>query len=339
MGRYEEASSDALKTSSGTYTETSTVSVYTGLPVTTELANQRPIAVMMPTDKAAQPSYGIGSADVLYEIMEEGGISRQMAIISDWKNLSRIGNLRSCRLYYTYAAKEWDPILIHFGGVAYMKGTIDAPDMNNLSGTYEYGVGGAAPGAGYFYRTSDRVAPHNAYISASGIQKACTALGYTLNLRSDYYNKKHFTFAEGTNTLEQYGAAAVNATTIDLSNVFTYTRSKLVYDAASGVYLKYLHGAAQTDGLTGKQLTFTNVLVQNTNWQQLDAKGYLGFDMLGTTQDGYYFTKGKAIHVTWKKTYDYQPTVYYDDNGNEIRLNPGKTYIAIAQEGKDVSFY
>ena len=92
-------------------------SVYTNEPVTAAQASLRPIAVMMPTDKVAQPSYGIGNAEILYEIMEEGNISRQMAIIPNWQGLPQIGNLRSCRLYYIYAAKEWDPILIHFGGV------------------------------------------------------------------------------------------------------------------------------------------------------------------------------------------------------------------------------
>lgn len=314
-------------------------SVYTNEPVTAAQATLRPIAVMMPTDKVAQPSYGIGGADVLYEIMEEGNISRQMAIISNWQGLPQIGNLRSCRLYYIPAAKEWDPILIHFGGVFYMQGTIDAPDVNNLSGTYEYGVGGATPGSGYFYRTQNRKAPHNAYISADGIQKACAQLGYQLTVREGYYNSKHFTFAEGVNTLDQYGGQAATANVIDLSNVFSYTKSSLTYDPVSGLYLKSLHGAPQKDGLTGQQIAFANVIVQNTTWAPLDAKGYLNFQMIDNLQDGYYFTKGKAIHIRWAKTSDYTPTKYYDDNGNEIQLNTGKTYIAVAQAGKQVAFH
>lgn len=314
-------------------------SVYTNEPVTAAQASLRPIAVMMPTDRVAQPSYGIGNADILYEIMEEGNISRQMAIIPNWQGLPQIGNLRSCRLYYIYAAKEWDPILVHFGGVCYMQGMIDAPDVNNLSGTYEYGVGGAAPGSGYFFRTGNRKAPHNAYISADGIQKACAQLGYQTTVRQGIYNSKHFTFAEGVNTLEQYGGQAAVANVIDLSKVFEYTKSSLRYDPASGLYLKNLHGKAQTDALTGQQLAFANVIVQNTTWAPLDAKGYLAFQMIDSTQDGYYFTKGKAIHIRWAKTSDYAPTKYFDDNGNEIQLNTGKTYIAVAQAGKPVVFY
>ena len=92
-------------------------SVYTNEVITQAQATSRPIAVMMPTDKVAQPSYGISHAKILYEIMEEGNISRQLAVIDDWQGLSRIGNIRSCRAYYIPQATEWDPILIHFGGV------------------------------------------------------------------------------------------------------------------------------------------------------------------------------------------------------------------------------
>ena len=313
-------------------------SVYTNEWIPAEQATLRPIAIMMPTDKKAQPSYGIGNAKILYEIMEEGEISRQLAIIDNWQGLSQIGNIRSCRAYYIPEATEWDPILIHFGGVCYMKDRITSPDINNLSGTSQYGVGGGAPGSSAFFRTADKKAPHNAYTSAQGIINACNQLGYSLNIREGFYNAKHFTFAEGVNTLEQYGAAAQTANVIDLSQIFTYTKSAFTYNPEDGLYYKTLHGVPQVDALTGQQLTFANVIVQNTKWCKLDSKGYLYFQNYDTTEDGYYFTKGKCIHVTWQKTGDYTPTVYYDDFGNEIQLNEGKTYIAIAQKGRLVLY-
>ena len=111
-------------------------SVYTNEITTPEAAATRPIAIMMPTDKVAQPSYGISHAKVLYEIMEEGDISRQMAVIDDWQGLSKIGNIRSCRAYYIPEATEWDPILVHFGGVVYM----------NIGGTVYEGFAQIATG-------------------------------------------------------------------------------------------------------------------------------------------------------------------------------------------------
>ena len=313
-------------------------SVYTNEWVPAAQAASRPIAIMMPTDKAAQPSYGISHAKVLYEIMEEGDISRQLAVIDDWQGLSRIGNIRSCRAYYIPIATEWDPILVHYGGVWYMADRISMPDINNLSGTFEYGTGGSAPGANAFFRSSDRKAPHNAYISGSGITNACSQLGYSLALRPEFYSPKHFNFSAGVNTLAQYGAGAQTANQINLSNVFPYTKTGFTYNAADGLYYKTIHGKAHKDAANGQQLAFANVIVQNTKWMTLDAKGYLAFYNFDTTEDGDYFTKGKCIHITWQKTTDYGPTRYFDDAGNEIQLNEGKTYIAVAQKGRAAAF-
>ena len=309
-----------------------TVSVYTGEPVDAFQAQFRPIAVMMPTDRAAQPSYGISHAKVLYEMMEEGSISRQLAIIDDWQSLERIGNIRSCREYYIHVATEWDPILIHYGGVVYMKNRITQPDIDNLSGTSEYGIGGKAPGSGYFYRSTDRKVPHNAYISAEGITAAANKLGYSLIVRPQYYQPAHFTFSPVVNTLELY-PTALSANTVNLSKIFPYTKSAFVFNPMTGLYDKSIHGAAQVDGENGIQLSFSNVIIQFTNWEKKDSKGYLAFSMLGTGE-GYYCTQGRAIHITWVKTDDHMPTKYYDDFGQEVLFNTGKTYIAIAQNGK-----
>lgn len=310
-------------------------SVYTNEWQKIEQAKQRPIAVMMPTDKVAQPSYGIGNAKVLYEIMEEGSISRQMAIIDDWKELKQIGNIRSCRLYYIPIATEWDPIMIHFGGVYYMKDRITAPDINNLSGTSEYGVvGGKAPGSDAFFRAYGKSAPHNAYIRPSGIIDASTKLGYSLSLRPEYYQAKHFSFANGVNTLEQYGKSAISAQMIDLSHIFPYSKPIFHYNEEDGLYYKTIHHVSHVDGLTGQQLSFSNIIVQNTKWEYEQDQRYLKFQVIDDEEDGYYFTQGRAIHIHWKKEADYSPTLYYDDLGNEIQLNTGKTYIAIAQKGR-----
>lgn len=304
--------------------------------ITQEQADARPIAVMMPTDKAAQPQFGIGQADILYECMEEGSISRQMAVISNWQNLDKIGNIRSCRDYYLYMACEWDPILIHFGGVYYMRDRIKQGDIQNISGTYSDGTKEtSAPGAGAFFRTKDKASPHNAFVSAESIQKAMDSLGYPALHRSEYYQPDHFQFAQGTNTLDV--SDAISASVVDLSDCYPVSKSYLEYNEADGLYYKSLHGEAQIDAATGQQLTFSNIIIQTTYWEKRDEK-YLAFQMHDTTRTGYFVTQGKAIPVRWEKTSDYGPTKYYDMQGNEIQLNTGKTYIAVVQEGTAPKF-
>ena len=91
------------------------------------------------------------------------------------------------------------------------------------------------------------------------------------------------------------------------------------------------------DAATGEQLSFKNVLIQYIKYEDL-GEGYLNFQCHDTTSDGWFFTSGKGIHVTWEKDSDYGATKYYDDYGNEIVLNTGKTMICIVEEGDNFTF-
>lgn len=317
-------------------------STLSGLWIEEELAESRPIAVMFPTDKGSQPQWGIGLASVLYECMEEGTISRQMGIIEDWQDLEKIGNIRSGRDYYGYWAMEWDAYFVCWGGPFYLVDIAERPEFEYLAAV-RIGVdnrNAPAKGAGAFWRPSgEKATIHNGFTDGESLSKYISSLGYDTEHRDEYWEEEHFQFASASapNTLEDI-SGSFDATEIDLSAIFPFTGSALEYNEEEGVYYKYLHGNEQIDMITGDQLTFTNVIVQNTNWEyQIDGK-YLKFQCVDNTQDGYYFTNGKGIHITWEKESDYAPTRYYDDNGNEIQLNPGKTYIAIAQKGKDVSY-
>lgn len=308
----------------------------TNLWVKEEDANTRPIAVMMPTDSVAQPQYAIGSAGVLYEIMEEGQISRQMAIIEGWQDFEKIGNIRSVRHYYVPVGMEWDAIIVHFGGPFYANDIISSPSVDNITGTTT-GVGNnstPARGSEAFFRSSDKSAPHNAYTSGEKLISAIEKQNYSMEHRSQYWVADHFKFTNAShpNTLEDYSDAS-RAYTIDLSGVFPVTLTSLEYNEEEGVYYKNLHKTKQIDQITGEQLTFSNVIVQITDSRRLDDHDYQDFTMVDSGKPGYFCTKGKVIPITWTKTSNDSPTKYYDMDGNEIVLNTGKTYIAVAQAG------
>ena len=98
-------------------------------------------------------------------------------------------------------------------------------------------------------------------------------------------------------------------------------------------YDYYEYGSLHTDGEDGQALTFKNVILQETSFSQLDAHGYLIYNAIGympsTTATGYYFTDGQVIPITWYKNAETAITKYYDYTGQEIKLNPGKTYIGL----------
>lgn len=189
------------------------------------------------------------------------------------------------------------------------------------------------------YRDSAKNTTDSAFTATDRIKNAANHYGYPLGYREDYADEEHYLFAPDTapNTLEQY-PDAVAASKIDMSPAYPVTNSYFIYNEETGLYDRYQHLSGDSDGphidlADSKQLSFKNLLIQNTYYEVRDQKGYLSYQCHDNTRDGWFFTNGRGIHVTWEKNSDYGPTSYFDDNGNEIRLNTGKTMVCIIKEG------
>lgn len=302
-----------------------------------DVAATRPIAIIIPNESSALPHYNLSEASILYEANVEGRMSRMMAVYEDWKGLDKIGNVRSLRSYFAYWAFEWDAFLVHFGGPYYVDDLLAAPNTENIDGLLS--LDSLA-----FSRSTDRPAPHNAYVSGSSISSVIDKKGYSTSYRG-LADNSHFKFTSkaSPNTLNQYDKEAKNATYIDMSGCYPLTRCYFEFNEEDGLYYRsqYLSGDSDgphMDAATGKQLSFKNILIQYVKYDVLDSNGYLVFQCHDTTRDGWYFTNGKGIHVTWEKTSDYGATRYYDDYGNEIVLNTGKTMICVVEEGDNFTY-
>lgn len=304
-----------------------------------DIANKRPLAVIIPNEKDAVPHYNLSEASILYEANVEGRMTRMMAIYEDWENLEKIGNIRSLRSYFAYWSFEWDAIIVHIGGPFFINDLIEQPYTENINALH-------SEDSSAFFRAQDRDMPHNAYTSGQLLLKRIQQKEYPLEYRG-LTDDSHFQFASKAvpNTLTQYGADALDATYIDMSGCYPLTRCYFEFNEEDGLYYRSQHLSGDLDGphidaATGKQLSFKNILVQNIFYEDLGLEeGYLAFQCHDTTRDGWFFTNGRGIHVTWEKTSDYGATRYYDDNGNEITLNTGKTMICIVEEGDSFSFH
>ena len=300
------------------------------------VAATRPIAVMVPNETGAVPHYNLSKASILYEANVEGYMSRMMAVYEDWRNLDKIGNIRSLRAYYAYWAFEWDAFIVHMGGPFFINELIAEDTTQNIDGTL--GSDTAA-----FFRSGDRSAPHNTYASGEGLARVISEKGYSLNYRG-LADDSHFSFATkaSPNTLLQYNSEAKNASYIDMSGCYPLTRCYFEYNEEDGLYYRSQHlsggsDSPHADALTGEQLTFKNILVQHVKYDDLGS-GYLAFQCHDTTRDGWFFTNGKGIHVKWEKSGDYGATRFFDDYGNEVVLNTGKTMICIVKEDDNYTF-
>ncbi len=299
-------------------------------------ASLRPLAVMIPNESSAIPHYGISEASILYECAVEGGMTRLMGIFEDYESIGKLGNVRSLRDYYVYWAFEWDAILCHFGAPYYAddilaEETTDDLDGNSLSAPY--------------YRTTDRSAPHNAYLDTTQVADVLSTQGIEATDRG-LKDATHYLFADddSPNLLTQYEDAQA-CTYLDMSASYPLTRCYFEYNVDDGLYYRcqYLSGGTDgphIDGTNGEQLSFANIIIQCTESAVRDDEGYLWYRDVDTSgRDAWYITAGKIIHCTWIKETNYGATRYYDDNGNEIEFNTGKTMVLIIQDGDTFDYH
>lgn len=299
--------------------------------VTKEQNDTRPVAIMIPNSGTAS-HYGLSKASILYEANVEGSMTRLMGIFDDWENCDKLGNIRSSRDYFIIWSFEWDAIYIHYGGPFYIDDIINRKDTQNinlLNDTKEK----------YHFRDSAKNETDNAFTSGSQIKEAMSDLGYSLEYRKNYADDYHYNFApyDNPNTLEQY-EDAISAQKIDMSKCYPVTNCYFTYNEDTGLYERFQHlsggvDAPHIDMSNNEQLTFKNVIVQNTYHEVRDQKGYLAFQVHDTTRDGWFFTNGKGIHVNWDKDTDYGATRYFDDEGEEIFFNTGKTMVLVIEDG------
>lgn len=289
----------------------------TGEWVSKKVEAKRPYAVMINNiEYAFLHQKGTSKADIIYEALAEGGITRMMAIYQDPSKVKVIGSVRSARHYYVQFANEWNAIYCHFGHTKYATQKIEELGINNLSGL-------SAIGPVVYERDSSISAPHNVFTSGKKLQNGVKRLKYSLKQDSDKA-AKHFSFAE--EDMAPTGSKKAKNITLPFSN---YSTCQLKYNAKKKSYLKYEYGQKHMDTYYKKQLSFKNVIVQLVDESNIDHNGYQTMELSNNSGKGYYISNGKMQKITWKREESGNTMVYKDKHGNTLTLNPGKTYIAV----------
>ncbi len=297
----------------------------TGLPADTDLSTKRPVSIMVNNIQASLPQSGIYNADIIYEILAEGGITRLMMISTEYEKLPKVGSVRSARDYFIDFAESYNCIFIHAGGSDYAYSTIAKRGINNIDG-----VRGPAPN-GIFARDQERLnagiaMEHTLFMQGGNtIVNAVKTLGYSTTKAAGY--EKPMNFAKwDTVTKHSKEAKHVGVT------VSNYQKVDYCYDENSKMYLRFQYnGQPHIDYDAAQQLAFKNVIIMfNESWAiPGDDKNRIA---MGTTGEstGYYITEGTYREIVWKKSaHDSVIKYYYRDTGEEVCLNRGKTMINI----------
>lgn len=295
-----------------------------------EVAKRRNMAVMIPNNKPALPQYGISQASIVYEAPVEGRVTRLMAMFEDYDDLKYIGPVRSSRDYYVYEAMAFDSIYVNWGlAVPFVGPIINTDRIDNVSQAVS-GIDVAAPEAFDRISRPGYATEFTGYLMIDGYEKAVERLGYETEYTDRFV--KTFTFAEDGKRAE-YGeypdAVKIYPGGTD-TNSSGYGNANPVfeYNESDGLYYRSQYGKKHIDEMNGEQVAVSNVVFKVCHGEVREPadKDYLAFGVHGEG-DAYVFTNGKVIKGTWERDGDYDPNVFYDENGNEIIFNQGKTWI------------
>ena len=286
--------------------------------------DSRPTAIMINNLSKALPQCGIGQADILYEIVAEGSVTRFMAIFHDLSDVGVIGPVRSVRPYFFRVAQHYGAILSSAGG------SDEAISLIKKQG-YDY-LNGIAGAGGAFYRDSWRRSnkgyEHSLMTTGENLMNAAGKAGYDTTMEDVDYGF-HFT--------DEVMTAGESATEI---TVWFYQNGKKTarkYDEATGLYAMSQHGAASVDGNDDSPIRFRNLVILEADTHVKDKKGHLDTQMTGTGK-GYYARDGRIIPITWSRESNAAHYVYTDESGKPVSFGVGKTYVAIVPDGSPFSF-
>jgi len=281
-----------------------TLAPLTGLPTTVPTDN-RVVMVMINNHTKARPQSGLDQADVVYEILEEGLITRFMAFYQS-EMPKVVGPVRSIRPYNITLAEAFDSIISHCGGSEAALATLRKGNHSDLDEIYRYNKA--------YWRSKDRKAPHNLYTSIPALLKGAEEMGYMVKGKVP-----SFTFRKDTDPVE-----GEKADSIHVFYAKNYT-AEYQYDPQTKQYKRLTAGEYVKNKETGKQAVAANVMVLSANHRIIDSKGHLEIDVKGPGE-GYLFQRGKAMKITWELK-DGMLRAYQD--GKEIPMYPGKTWVNV----------
>lgn len=276
-------------------------------------SNTRPYLVVINNfPSAVKVQTGLQDAYIVYEVPVEGGMSRSLALFKD-KYPTKLGTVRSARHNFLDYVMENDAIFVHFGWSHYASDEINNGTwhIDNVNGLYDSPFWRENP-EGLAYE-------HTAYTSLEKVRDFVTNKGYRLT--SDKENLLNYS----ANEINLDGGISANTVVIPYSGYYIV---KFVYDNNEKVYKRYVNDVAHTDYFNGNHFSAKNIIVVKIDFNVTDDNYYLNFHNVGKG-NGYYITNGVAKPIVWEKADRSSQTIYRYEDGSEITVNDGNTYIML----------
>ncbi|WP_307847776.1 DUF3048 domain-containing protein [Metabacillus bambusae] len=281
----------------------------TGLEVEETELDQRPIAVMINNHPSARPQSGLHKADVVYEVLSEGSITRFLAIFqSEIPDI--IGPVRSAREYYVDLSKGFDALYISHGWSPTAKEKLEAGEADYLNGLSYDGT--------LFWRADHRKAPHNSYISNENILKGAESNQYEITAEVE-----PFEFLSEEEVVNLKGEPA-NKFVIKYDSSQTW-HATYEYNQSNQSYSRFSNNEQTVDLESEEPIQLSNVFVVEMDHNSIDDYGRRGINLTSGGK-AILFQNGLMQEVEWENR---DGRILPVKDGELLKFVPGRTWINV----------
>lgn len=315
--------------------------------------SRRPLAIMVENHADSRPPSGLTKADVVYEAVAEGGITRFLSIFyCGVADDVQVAPVRSVRIYYIDYASEYGdkPILMHVGGANNYSGSGDTVKEvraletletigwrfakgNDFDTTYDSGFP-------VFWRNYERLdhavaTEHTMMASTAAAYKQAEKRGFAFTDEDGVAWNENFTPWKFTKDNSQGGASEISFGFWDNKPDYDVTWK---YDPTSNSYLRFNAGKEHMDLGYNQQISAKNVVILFAKEKgPVDINQHMFYTTTGTGE-AIIFQNGKAIAATWEKDKRQARTIFTDESGDEISFVGGPIWIEIVPAGNNVNY-
>ncbi|WP_163581725.1 DUF3048 domain-containing protein [Gracilibacillus saliphilus] len=276
----------------------------TGLEAEEDVTD-RLIAVMVNNHPKARPQTGLSQADIVFEILAEGNVTRFMALYHSHMPV-RVGPVRSARPYYFNLANNYNALYVYHGAADHIENMVQSGAVQGLNGMY-YDNDKVL-----FERSTDRNPPHNSYTLFDGIYQRAEEKGFSID--AEY---QPMTF------LEDEPVEGEVATDISFSYGNNSVRYK--YDETTEKYLRYSDGVQTVEYADSSPIQLDNVLIMETAHQVIDDEGRREIDF-NSGGKALLLQQGKVQDVQWERN---DGRIIPTKDGEPVPFVPGQTWINV----------
>ena len=269
-----------------------------------------PLAIVVENSPEARPHSGLTRADVVYETLAEGGISRFLALYLSG-DAATVGPVRSLRHYFAFIAAEYGADLVHIGSSPQGFAWRDVLGLGKLDES------AGDPGV---WRNRARLAPHNAFTDTAADRAHLAARGWQ---QGNGWGPLRFgpTSPEGGQPAE-----SLSITFLPWQYGVRYT-----WDPAAERYRRFMAGAPHRDAETGEQISPASVVVQFADIAPIpgDTAGRVNVGLDDSSGPLLVYSQGVVREGTWHKGAPQDPTRWLDADGRRVVLPPGPVWVEI----------